>query len=113
MQRLACDQLGFAPCFIPAFFSVLLTLDGRFQEIPETLKKEWLPTVMTNYTVWVPAMLINFRFIPATHQVLFSNVVGFFWNIYLSFQSFKQHKLHRHDDDIEAPDEKTSTKSEK
>jgi hypothetical protein len=89
IQRLAFDQLGFAPIFIPMFFSVLLTLDGRPEQIPETLRREWLPTVLANYSVWVPAMIINFRFIPPTHQVLFSNLVGFGWNIYMSYQSFK------------------------
>lgn len=36
-------------------------------------------------------MAVNFRFVPTKYQVLYSNGVGFFWNIYLSFQSFKEH----------------------
>lgn len=34
-------------------------------------------------------MFINFKFLPTKYQVLFSNGVGFLWNVYLSFQSFK------------------------
>ena len=32
---------------------------------------------------------INFRFVPTKYQVLYSNCVGFLWNIYLSYQSFR------------------------
>lgn len=34
-------------------------------------------------------MFLNFRAVPPTYQVLFSNGVGFVWNMYLSYQSFK------------------------
>ena len=84
VQRLAFDQLVFAPIFIPVFFSTNLLLEGRPEMIPQKIKNDWLSTVLTNYAVWVPAQFINFRFIPQLHQVLFSNIVGFFWNIYFS-----------------------------
>ena len=84
---------------------------------------------MTNYSVWVPAMFVNFLFVPPSYQVplappasliascpaatllqrhprpprsfsrtphvhpsqvLFSNGVGFGWNIYISAVSYRQ-----------------------
>jgi protein Mpv17 len=45
--------------------------------------------MITNYAVWVPAMFINFKFVPPTLQVLFSNFIGFGWNIYLSKISYQ------------------------
>ena len=34
-------------------------------------------------------MFINFKFIPPHLNVLFSNSLGFFWNIYLSYASYR------------------------
>lgn len=89
IQRLAMDQLVFAPMFIPAFFSIILILDGKPEMIIDKLKADWASTMITNYSVWVPAMFLNFKFVPPTLQVLFSNAVGFGWNIYLSYMSYK------------------------
>ncbi|GLD98456.1 hypothetical protein PINS_up007153 [Pythium insidiosum] len=87
MKRLALDQLGFAPTFLPVFFSTLLTLEGVPEQIPSKLRQDWWPTVKANWVVWVPAQLLNFRFVPGNLQVLFANVVGLFWNSYLSYVS--------------------------
>lgn len=89
-KRLAMDQLGFAPTFLPVFFSTLLALEGQADRIPDKLRQDWWPTTRANWTVWVPAQLLNFRFVPAPLQVLFANVVGLFWNAYLSFVSHSQ-----------------------
>ncbi|GAB9475271.1 Peroxisomal membrane mpv17 pmp22-like protein [Globisporangium polare] len=86
-KRLAMDQLGFAPTFLPIFFTALLTLEGNVDKVPEKIRNDWWPAVTANWIVWVPAQLINFRFVPGTLQVLFSNVVGLFWNSYLSYLS--------------------------
>lgn len=41
--------------------------------------------IVKNWAVWAPAMLINFALIPTKYQNLFSDAVGFFWNIYVSY----------------------------
>jgi len=87
-QRLAVDQLIFAPLFIPAIFSFALLLEGKANEIESKLKADWFSTVMANYMLWVPAQFVNFRFVPVLYQTLFSNSVGFFWNIYLSWKTY-------------------------
>jgi hypothetical protein len=89
VQRVALDQLFFAPLFIPAFFSIILILDGKPELIVDKLQSDWASTMITNYSVWIPAMFLNFKFVPPTLQVLFSNGVGFGWNIYLSYMSYK------------------------
>lgn len=86
-KRLVLDQLVFAPTFLPIFLTALLTLEGDVAKVPEKLQNDWWPAVTANWVVWVPAQLINFRFVPGSLQVLFSNVVGLFWNSYLSFLS--------------------------
>lgn len=89
MQRLVLDQLLFAPTFIAGFFSLALLLEGRPEMILDKLRSDWLPTFSANLTLWVPSMFFNFRHVPPQFQVLFSNCVGFFWNIYLSWATYK------------------------
>lgn len=85
MKRLLLDQLLFAPAFIPIFFSANLLLEGRPELIKEKIERDLWHTVFTNYAVWIPAQFVNFSVIRPTLQVLFSNFVGFFWNIYFSY----------------------------
>jgi len=89
IYRLALDQLVFAPCFIPVFFASALALDGTPDLIIPKIKSDWFTTVMANYAVWVPAQFLNFKYIPPSFQVLFSNSVGFGWNIYFSYMTYK------------------------
>ncbi|KAG7400485.1 hypothetical protein PHYBOEH_005513 [Phytophthora boehmeriae] len=86
-KRLALDQLGFAPTFLCVFLSSLLTLEGEAETIPDKLGADWWPATKANWGVWVPAQILNFRFVPGSMQVLFSNVVGLAWNMYLSYIS--------------------------
>lgn len=86
-KRLALDQLGFAPTFLPIFLSLVLTLEGHAEDIPDKIRADWWPITKTNWIVWVPAQIFNFRFVPGKMQVLFSNVMGLFWNAYLSYMS--------------------------
>ena len=89
LKRLFLDQSCFAPVFLTSFFSSALILDGKADEIETKLKNDLGSTIIANYSVWVPAMFINFKYMPAQYQVLFSNFIGFFWNIYLSHATFK------------------------
>ncbi|KAL3656857.1 hypothetical protein V7S43_018200 [Phytophthora oleae] len=86
-KRLALDQLGFAPMFLPVFLSSVLALEGNGEQIQDKLRAEWWPVTKANWSVWVPAQILNFRFVPGSMQVLFSNVVGLLWNAYLSYVS--------------------------
>merc|ERR1711920_1194157 len=65
VSRVAADQLVFAPLFVPSFFAVLLTLSGTPSAIPDKIRQDWWSTVKVNWGLWVPAQIINFRFVPA------------------------------------------------
>lgn len=92
VQRLFFDQLVFSPSFLCLFMSSVLVLDGTPELIPSKISKEFVPTMLMNYTVWVPAMYVNFKFVPLQFQTLFSNVVGYFWNVYLSYVTHNTHE---------------------
>mmetsp|Transcript_3103 Transcript_3103/g.5309 ORF Transcript_3103/g.5309 Transcript_3103/m.5309 type:complete len:104 (+) Transcript_3103:488-799(+) len=67
----------------------LLVLEGKASDIGTRLKASWADALIANWGLWVPAQVVNFRFVPPIYQVLFANGVGFIWNIILSFLSFK------------------------
>ena len=89
LKRLLLDQCFFAPTFLTSFFSIALLLDGTPEKIIGKIRSDLWSTVQANYIVWVPCQFINFMLVPPHLQVLFANAVGFFWNIYLSYSTYK------------------------
>ena len=85
LYRLALDQTVFAGPFIATFMSSLLVLEGRSEEIQDTLSNGWWSAVKSNWLLWIPANFINFRFVVPRFQVLFANAVAVLWNTYLSW----------------------------
>jgi protein Mpv17 len=90
VKRVFFDQLVFAPfCIIPSIFSLSMIMDGTPEKIPEKLHAEWASTIIANWSLWVPCQFFNFKLVPPQFQVLFANVVGLFWNVYLSAATYK------------------------
>ena len=119
MTRLALDQFLFAPLFVTTVLTTVTVMDGKPKEVGSKLEQDLFPTIRANWALWIPAQFINFRLVPARkcprpvcaflivarharpltvvralcwetgYQVLWANMVGFVWNIYLSFVSFK------------------------
>mmetsp|Transcript_3967 Transcript_3967/g.5898 ORF Transcript_3967/g.5898 Transcript_3967/m.5898 type:complete len:126 (+) Transcript_3967:479-856(+) len=87
IQRTLYDQVFFAPIFIPSFMSSLMVLQGdTCAEIVPTIQRQYKDLIVTNWIMWIPAQLINFRVVPLRFQVLFSNIVSLLWNAYFSFK---------------------------
>jgi len=85
-KRVMIDQFAFAPIFLPTFMSGIWILEGKnMSELLLNLQRELPTAIVANWSLWIPAQIINFRFVPLKYQVLFSNFVGFIWNTYLSF----------------------------
>lgn len=89
LKRLAVDQTLFAAAFIPIFMSSALTLEGKFQEIPSVLSREFFPALVANWSIWIPGNFITFYLIAPKFQVLFANTVALGWNGYLSWASHR------------------------
>ena len=88
-KRLLLDQLCFAPCFIPAFTTTMLFLEGAPSPLAAA-REQWGSLVVANWKLWVPAQLINFGLVPPHFQVLFANGVATCWNVYLSWATHSQ-----------------------
>jgi hypothetical protein len=92
-KRVACDQLFFAPLFIPTFVTSLKLLEGSsLGQAFSSVKESFVDMYTSNLVLWVPAMAFNFAFTPAKYQVLFSNCVGFIWNTWLSWKTQEEGK---------------------
>jgi hypothetical protein len=55
------------------------------------LKNFWGAQTMS-WRVWPLAQWVNFNYVPPHLRTLFGNLVGFFWNIYLTYQAKKAAK---------------------
>lgn len=88
LKRLFCDQILFAPLFLSTFMTSLMALEGKdLSNAPRVLERDLPSIIVSNWTLWIPAMFVNFKFVPLQWQVLCSNCVGLVWNIYLSWKT--------------------------
>jgi hypothetical protein len=59
LKRTAADQFLFAPTFLSGFFINASLLDGKDLNFArEKLERDLLSTVVANWSVWIPSMLI-------------------------------------------------------
>ncbi|XP_028136629.1 mpv17-like protein [Diabrotica virgifera virgifera] len=87
LQRVAIDQLLFAPSLLPVMITSVNVLKGQnWFQIKDELKHKYFHILITNYKVWPLVQFINFKYIPLKYQVAFGQGVGIFWNTYLSLK---------------------------
>jgi hypothetical protein len=86
IKRVALDQFVFTPIFLQVWLSGLWTMEGEtpLEAIPSRMMEATPTILVANWILWIPAQIINFRTVPVKYQVLYSNVVALFWNVYLS-----------------------------
>jgi hypothetical protein len=47
---------------------LVTTSQGRFHEIVDFMKNDWISVTINNWKLWGPANAINFTFIPGPYQ---------------------------------------------
>jgi hypothetical protein len=72
--------------FVPSFLGLMWVLEGR-DNIPSQIQQNVPEIIVAGWSLWVPAMTINFGMVPMKYHVLFSNVVALLWDVYLSYKS--------------------------
>ena len=88
LKRLFCDQILFVPFYNSSFITGLMAMEGKsFGNIKTVLKRDVPDVLVTNWVLWIPAMFVNFRFVPVQWQVLYSNCVGLVWSVFLSWKT--------------------------
>ena len=91
--RLCLDQLLFSPLLNTVFYS-LMTLwnEKSLRNAPNVVRTNLLPTMLRSWRVWPLAQVVNLSVVPPELRVLFANMIGFGWSIYLSWFFAKQAK---------------------
>ncbi|CAI5489475.1 unnamed protein product [Closterium sp. Naga37s-1] len=87
LARLLIDQVIFSPLSIATFVGLVLLLEGKPGRIVPKLEKDFVPTCINMWKLWVPFQLFNFALVPPQLQVGAVNLVGLVWTVYMSFAS--------------------------
>lgn len=89
-KKVLLDQFVLAPCFLAGFIVVTGFLGGlSLEKIYLKLEKNYTNALMSNYTIWPAAQLLNFYFIPLKHRLAVVQIVALVWNTYLSWMANK------------------------
>lgn len=88
VKKVLFDQLLFSPAFIPCFLVCLGFLQQRqWADIQQTVRRDYVPILVTSYMIWPAAQIINFRFVPLQYRVPFASAVALVWNTYLAWKA--------------------------
>ncbi|KAK4136596.1 hypothetical protein BT67DRAFT_185269 [Trichocladium antarcticum] len=83
LARVAVDQGVFAPTFVGVFLSSMAVMEGT--PVGAKLERSYVSALTANWMVWPFVQMVNFKFVPLQHRLLFVNVISIGWNCYLSF----------------------------
>jgi len=86
LLKVAADQFVFSPAFYVAFFSAMPLMEGKpWSNAISNVVDRLPPTYAVDFCVWPAAQILNFRYVAATHRVLYVGAVSVFWNCFLSY----------------------------
>eukprot|EP00741_Cyanophora_paradoxa_P005616 tig00000912_g5444.t1 len=86
LLKLAVDESVFAPFSVWAFFVLMSALEGKGPAfMAARLRSEFKHTLAADLGLWIPAQLINFKFVPSHYTALYMDAIGLGWAVYLSF----------------------------
>jgi len=75
-SKILLDQIIMAPIGTCLFYIVTSVLQGETQQVPSKLREKFIPTLIASYTLWPAAHAINFKFVPSSQRILYTNIVS-------------------------------------
>jgi len=84
VTKMVLDQALWAPLNTLIFYSYLSAATGALAGLPVVLQTKLVPTILAGYALWPLAHIINFRFVPPQHRLLYVNIVNLVWTVWLS-----------------------------
>ena len=85
LQRVAMDQLIFAPIGLGCFFTFMTVAEGGGRRaVTKKFQDVYVPALRANYLLWPTVQMLNFRVMPVQFQIPFVSAIGIFWTAYLS-----------------------------
>lgn len=80
-----------APVGTSLFYIVSSVLQAQPDKIPATLKEKLVPTLAASYGLWPAAHAINFKFVPSSQRILYTNIVSVRIRFELALSCFALH----------------------
>jgi len=84
LAKVAVDQLTYGPLCNLVFMAYTSPDKGR---VAARLRRDFAGVQLRGWRVWPLAGLLNYRFVPLEHRVLFVNVVALGWSTYLNVKA--------------------------
>ncbi|CAE8599075.1 unnamed protein product [Polarella glacialis] len=60
-----------------------LSYDVIASDVPRAISEKLWPSLLAGWMVWLPVIVVNYKFVPLPYRVLFPNCVSFVWNIFM------------------------------
>lgn len=93
-QRVAMDQLIFAPIGLSVFFTFMTVAEGGGRKnLVKKFQDVYIPTLRANYILWPAVQILNFRVLPLQFQIPFVSTVGIAWTAYLSLANASDEEI--------------------
>lgn len=87
-QKVFIDQIVFAPLFLAGLLSLIgFSQHQDIDKVKEKLKNDYKDILIANYSLWPWVQILNFSVVPLNYQVLLTQTVAVFWNIYFSWRT--------------------------
>ena len=84
--KVAADTLIFAPFDLFVFFSYMGLAGGKsVAQVKEDVKRDFLPAMIMEGSIWPIVQVANFRYVPVRHQLLYVNTFCLLDSAFLSW----------------------------
>ncbi|XP_065830730.1 peroxisomal membrane protein 2-like [Oscarella lobularis] len=88
IKKLLVDRFVFTPPLLALFFYVIALLEGRgTTESKRILSEHLWPTLKLSWKIYTVVQFVNLYYVPQQFRVLFTNLLGFLWTVYISLIS--------------------------
>jgi len=89
-KRMSVDQIFFSPFAISYVFTATSLLEGKGPSgALDRIRNQLWSACLVNWSVWPFTQIINFWLIPPEFRVIIANLVGLWFNTYMSYASHK------------------------
>jgi hypothetical protein len=80
------------------YFSVMTVLEGgSATDISNKLRRNYVSTLIANWSVWPAIQFVNFLWVPPHLRILLVNSASIIWNTFLSLQNAGKRSLAHND----------------
>ena len=92
LKRVASDQFIWSPCILTLYFAYNAVMNDGLNFVESAFYKvstALLPTLLTNWCVWIPLQWFNFMFVNPARWFLLVNVAAVPWTAYMAYTNAK------------------------